>query len=352
MRKSDVATLRLRNHLISHHPLQSPAAVVSWLGAVQAQDYLGGLWAIGARLPAATEQSVLAAIDAGQIIRTWPMRGTLHFVAADDVRWMLDLLTPRVLGAYGYRMRYHGITVDIYAKASKLVGRALAGGVHLTREELYATLERGGISPAKGLGLHILGRLALEQLMCFGPRRGKQHTFVSFDAWVPKGKQLTRDEGLCELSIRYFQSHGPAQLSDFAWWSGLTMKEVKLAVEHASAKLQHVVIDDATYYLTSAMLPKEKTEEAFLLPPFDEYVVSYKDRSAVLEAVHAERVNPGANGMLSAVVVVDGQLVGTWKRSIKKNNVAVATSPFVRFSSKDLQLIRRAQERYTAFLNL
>lgn len=352
MNLSDIALLRMRNQHIGSAPLQKPEDVVRHLGAVQAQDSPGVLWAIGLRMKRANEETILDALAEGSIVRTWPMRSTLHFVAREDVRWMLDLMTPRVLSAYGHRMRFHGITTATYDKSRVLFEKALKGGKALVREELYAILEAAGI-PAKraSLGLHIIGRLAHEQLLCFGPRRGKQQTLVLLDEWVPRrGKPRERDDALRELAIRYFTSHGPAQEKDLAWWSGLALKDIRAGIVRAGKALTSVEVEGATYWMAPQRAVPKVTGTAFLLPAFDEFFVAYRDRSASLEALHAHHINPGANGMLQPIIVVDGQVLGTWKRAIEKDAVQISLHFFNKPSAKVKTAVHEAGERYAHFL--
>ncbi len=351
MKISDIAKLRLYNQRIAGVKFRRPEEVVRHLGAMQAQDYLGALWAVGLRMQKAVESDIEEALAKKKIIRTWPMRSTLHFVAAEDARWMLNLMTPRILSSYGYRMRYHGITHDTYAKARKLFIKALEGGKQLTREELYQVLDNGGISPKNNLGLHITGRLAIEQLICFGPRRGKKQTMVLLDEWVPKDKNpLSREESMRELAIRYFTSHGPAQIPDIAWWSGLSMKDIRQGIELAGSKLIQKEVEGKTYWMSPNQPKIQNSNDAYLLPPFDEFLVAYKDRSASLETIHAQHVNPGANGMFSPIIVINGQVLGTWKREVKKSSIFITHKPFTAFTSTQKKSIKKAEELYRTFV--
>jgi hypothetical protein len=203
---------------------------VGGLGAVQAQDYLGALWAIGLRLRAA-ETAIEQAIATRSIVRTWSMRGTLHFVAAEDVRWMLGLLAPRSLASSLGRLRALELDQAVFNRSRDLFIAALSGGKQLRREAMLELLASANISPGGQRGIHILGRLAQEGLICFGAREGKQHTFALLEEWVPQAMlrlgPKSRDEALAELARRYFTGHGPATLPDFVWWSGLTTSEAR-----------------------------------------------------------------------------------------------------------------------------
>lgn len=222
---------RLYNQCISNHRFKKLEEVVQWLGAVQAQDYLGSLWAIGLRLKNARETHIEKAIADKKIVRSWPMRGTLHFVAAEDLRWMLKLLTPRVIQRSAGLYKELQLDNRVFGKSRKTVTTALRDGKQFTRSEIYAVMERSGISTHDQRGLHILGHLAQEGLICFGPRNGKQQTFVLLDEWIPPAKMPDREQAIEKLTRSYFNSHGPATVKDFAWWSGLAFTDAKNGIE-------------------------------------------------------------------------------------------------------------------------
>jgi hypothetical protein len=345
---------KLLRHRLHHQRLAAthfddPADPVRWLGAVQAQDYLGSLWAIGLRTRAATEKAVERAIAERAIVRTWPMRGTLHFVAAEDARWMLELMTPRVVAASAGRLeRQYGLDQSVFGRGGEAVSRALEGGRRLTRDALYRALESARISTTGGRGLHITWRMAHDGLICFGPREGKQQTFVLLDEWVPGAKRMARDEALAELARRYFTSHGPATVHDFAWWSGLLLSDAAHGLAMASGALSSVQLADRKYWSAPSDPPGGSSPRAFLLPAFDEYTVAYRDRAAVLEPGHARQ----ANGMdiLRPAMVVNGRVVGTWARTLGKGSVEVDLSPFTRLGATARRAAAAAARRYAAFL--
>lgn len=351
MKLSDIAALRLRNQGIVGRKFKSPEEAVKHLGAIQAQDYRAALWALGLRSEKSTEEFIEKAITTGKIIRTWPMRGTLHFVAAEDARWMLELLTPKVMGGYALRHARFGITDKILDRCRFLIGKALKGNKSLSRPELYNIMEQDGITTANSRGLHILGRIAHDRLICFGPRRGSEHTFVLFDEWIPKGKKVSREKALAEVVVRYFSGHGPATIRDLMWWSGLSGREIKEGIQLAGSKLKSEEVEGRTYWMVKDLLKSAKNSGVHLLPAFDEYFVGYKDRDAVLEKIYAERINPGANGMLNPVIVSDGQIIGTWRRIVKKDLVFVNAKPFKKFTDKEKAGIKKAAADYARFLD-
>jgi len=340
---------RLTNQQIANPRRSSPADLVRWLGAVQAQDYPGSLWALGLRLRGAGESDIEEAIAARSIVRTWPMRGTLHFVPAEDVRWMLRLLTPRVLARSAGRYRELGLAEADFARAERLLVRALRGGRRLTRRAAYAELERGGVSPAGQRGIHILAHLAQRGLLCFGPRQERQPTFVLLEEWVPAARDPARDEALAILAGRYFASHGPAALQDFAWWSGLLVGDARRGIEAAGPEL--VEAGGAGIWRSAAqarpMLPRRTI--AALLPPWDEYLVAYKNRDvAVGHLSHHQENRLALVGR--PLVAIDGRVCGSWRRSVAASIVQVSLDLWTPLSGAERRAVEQAVTRYGRFL--
>jgi hypothetical protein len=349
MTPADITRFRLANQRITNSSFSAPQEVVSWMGAMQAQDYLMSLWAIGLRTTGCTEADVEAAIEDGSIVRTWTMRRTIHFAAAEDVHWMMSLTKERIIKAYGKNMTRLGLDEDHLKKARNVVVKALEQERTLTRDALYERMSAEGIPVDKSRGIHLLWRIGQEAITCFGPREGKQYTFVLLDDWVPNRRNLTRDEAISEATRRYFTSHGPATVQDFAWWSGLTMKDVRAGI--ASTDLVEETIDGATYYM-GADQATAQGDGVHLLPSFDEYMISYKDRSAIMDPADMQLVNRGLNGMFSPIIVIDGRIEGTWKRKAKTHSVTIDPSPFVRFTQKTKRGIAGEAARFGAFLRL
>ncbi len=349
---SSIAQQRLVNQRIGHSEPVGSHDVVGWMGAVQAQDFLGALWAVGLRVPNATEADVEQALMDRRIVRTWPLRGTLHFVAADDVRWMLALAASRAIVLAAGRYRQLGLDEAAFDRSCDLLSVALQGGRALTRAELYQQLEMGGIPTAGQRGIHIIGRLAQEGLICFGARDGKQPTFVLLEEWVPAAKPLAHEEALAELTRRYFTSHGPATLQDFVWWSGLTKSDTRAGLAMMQGYLVEEVIDgQACWRAMSTPVVTSPSPTVHLLPAFDEYLVGYQDRRAVLDPQQVKRINAGG-GMLNPVIVIDGVVEGTWKRTLKKDTVTVTPTWFMPPTDPQRYAFQDAAHRYAAFLNL
>ena len=328
-----------------------PAALVRWLGAVQAQDFLGSLWALGARLPGTTEADIERAIADRAILRTWPMRGTVHFVAAEDARWMVGLLAPRVVARNGSIYRNAGLGEEGFAQARKILERALADGQPQTRPALYATLDAAGIATTGTRGLHLVGRLAQEGLLCFGPRAGKQPTFVLLDVWAPQQRTLDREEAIAELTLRYFRSHGPATERDFAWWSGLRLAEIAGGLAEVRGQLVAETIGSTIYWRGEAKIAGDTAPALHLLPPFDEFLVGYKDRSAALDprdaGLWAER-----DHLLSSTIIAGGRVIGSWKRTLTRGGVTIAATLARPLTDAEEGAFAAAVARYGHFLGL
>ncbi len=353
MKIADVAHLRTHNQGIASSVFKKPAEVVAWLGAMQAQDFLGAKWSVGLRLKDATESDITRALSDGTILRTWPMRGTLHFVAPRDIRWMLELLNPRIIANAAGRHKQLGIDDALLKKSQKIFTKALRGGKHLTRDQMREALEQGGISTAGQRGIHIIGWNAQRGLICFGPPQAKQKTFVLLDEWVRAVPPLERERALTELATRYFVSHGPATLKDFVWWSGLKIADARIAIELAASRLASETIGTTVYWMGKKLPHALSADlEVKLLPGFDEYILGYTDRSAVIDMAHAKKIYSGLNLIFNPTILINGRVEGTWKRTITKKNVTLTPNPFRTFTKRERDALYDAAERYGAFLGL
>lgn len=356
MTSADVAHRRLLNQRIAGERFGRPDEVVRWMGAMQAQDYRQALWAIGLRTTAAMLADVTEAIATRTIVQTWPMRGTLHFVAAENAKWMLELLAPRRLAADRSRRRQLELDESLLARCAHLVQEALRGGGRLTRSGVMRLLEDARISPKGQRGYHILWYLAQIGLICLGPLQDKEQTFVLLDEWVPAARRLARADALAELASLYFTSHGPATVDDFAGWTGLTLSDARAGLEAGRTGLLSERRDAKAYWV-AANTPDHTmhdTSGVYLLPGFDEYLLGYKDRGDVLAPAHAHNVAPGGNGIFFPLIVAGGQVVGTWKRTLKQSGVAITLSPFTQpgISKERLASLANAAQRFSDFLDV
>lgn len=331
--------------------------------AMQGQDLGAARWALGARVPGATLADVDAAFDEGLLIRSWPMRGTLHVVSPRDIGWIQALTTPRVTGAGAVRRREQlGLDLSVIERAREIAVGHLEGGGRASRDELLAAFTAAGIALAPGWGYHIVWHLAQTGTLCLGPIGGREQALVLVDEWVPGQRRLEREEALVELAVRYFATHGPATVKDLAWWAGLPLRDVRAGVAGAGDALAAVVVDDlGEHWLPADLLDSieaadgEPLEGVWALPGFDEHLLGYADRGAVLDPRHAARVVPGRNGVFRPTIVSDGRVVGTWSRTITAGatpRVEVGAEPFGRLSRAERRGFEVATRRYGDYLGL
>jgi hypothetical protein len=282
----DIPRYRLHNQFLSQTNLTEPSQVVECLGAVQSQDYAGAKWALAQRLKNTTTDAALEqGFNEGKILRTHILRPTWHFVAPQDIRWMLSLSAPRVHAVNGFMYRQQELDRASIKKSYAALEKALQGNKHLTRTELGSAFEEAGIKNASSIRLgYFLMSAELDGVICSGPRRGKQFTYALLEERAPEVKALTRQEALAELTRRYFVTRGPATLHDFTWWSGLTMADAKEGIDAVRSQFMSEEIDGKTYWFDNSVSPaQEKSPAAHLLPNYDEYFIGFKDRSAIGE---------------------------------------------------------------------
>lgn len=350
MTSRELIAIRLHNLHITDGSLSSASAIVSKLGAIQAQDYAGAKWSIGLRLSGSTEKDIDKAIADRSIIRTWPMRGTLHFVAAEDTRWMLKLLTPRIIAGMAGRNRQLELDDAIFSKSRDLLISEMEGGKQLTRGEAYALFEKNGINPAGQRGIHILNYLAQNQIICHGVHNEKQPTYALLDEWISKSNIIEGDEALSEIAYRYFAGHGPATLNDFVWWTGLKISDAKKGLQLIEAKLTSVESDNMTYWMTSELLDSLPVKSVHLLPGFDEYMLGYTNRTLMVPPAYIAKIVPGNNGMFMPTIVVNGEVKGLWRRTLKKDKVHIELLPFNKLAKGILDKITVSAKRYARYL--
>jgi Winged helix DNA-binding domain len=347
-----IAQQRLAAQRITQPDFDTAAAVAQWLGALQAQDYTSGAWTIGLRLPSATMATIEQAIAARTIVRTWLLRGTLHMVAAADLKWMLTLLAPTVLARNATFYRQLGLDATLVSKGYAAITEALQGGTLLTRQELLAALAQAGLVIEGMPASNLLNRAALDGLICLGTMRGKQPTFALLDEWVPHTIHYARDEALAALALRYFTSHGPATLRDFAWWTGLLMEDARAGFEAVKLHLvEETVAGKSLWRAPTAAHTRLDTSRTDLLPGFDEFVLGYADRSDILTP-EQEKMITGVNAIFAYTMVLDGRVVGTWKRTVRRHTVEITFAPFAPLPADTLQAFIATAQRYAEFLGV
>lgn len=342
---------RLINHHLIGEKFQTPIDAVDHLTAVQAQDYFAASWSLGQRIQSATENSINQTFNDGFILRMHIMRPTWHFVLPEDITWIQQLTSSQVKKLMGHYNKKLELTDEVFRKANKIIANELKSN-YLTRQELKIKLSESGIQTDVQRLAHIFMWAELDCLITSGPRIGKQFTYSLFSKRVKNSKILGREQGLAELALRYFQSHGPAQLKDFSWWSGLLIKDAEQGLDFARSKLISKIVDGKTYWFSPDIKSLKITSpKTFLLSIFDEYIISYKDREDVSEEGYIEQMISMGNALLS-VIVIDGKVVGSWKRTLKTSSVLVELNLFREITEPEMNSVQKAVDEYGAFLRL
>jgi hypothetical protein len=325
---SIITRLRTINqHLISQK-FKTAKEIASWMGAIQAQDYAMSKWAFGIRLQNSTEEAIDNEINSGKIIRTHLLRPTWHFVSSDDIYWILELTAPRIRAIMRSGDRLLELTETVCNKSRRIIERSLRDGNHFTREELIQEFKKAKINIKENRASHLFMRAELDGIICSGKQKAGKPTFAILNEWVPENKHFIRQEALKELALRYFTSHGPATIRDFTWWSGLTVSDSKTALEFNKDILMSIVINDQTYWMADIMEgPKPDSGEVFFLPAYDEYLISYRDRTAALSLTDNKNAISN-NGIFYPVIIHNGQVTGTWRRNIRNDKVTLTKELF------------------------
>lgn len=344
---------RLRNQHLSAHPFTRPEEAVRWLVAVQAQDYYGAKWSLALRLRGATDQSIEQAINAGEVLRTHLLRPTWHFVTPQDIRWLLQLTAPRVHAVNAHRYRQLELDDVLLGRTDDLLAHAVAGGRYRTRQELGELLAAAGIPAVTGQRLaYIVMHAELEAVLCSGPRQGKQFTYALLDERAPASNAHAPAEPLVELARRYLASHGPATAYDFSKWSGLKVTEARQGLAALSDEFDRATIDGHEYWYASQKPPAGIDQQrVYLLSIYDEYISGYKNYDAIIESELAKKLWDMGNA-LYYIVVLDGQVVGAWRRTIGKSSVDIEFDLFRELSGADRQALSAAARKYGDFLGL
>ncbi|MFN8420820.1 MAG: winged helix DNA-binding domain-containing protein [Anaerolineae bacterium] len=348
-----IADQRLHNQRLVASPFSKPQEVVAWLGAVQSQEYLLAKWALALRLQQAVSDSAIdQAFATGSILRTHAMRPTWHFIAPADIRWLLKLTAPRVHALNDFYYRKVELDADLFKRTADILIRVLRDGKQLTRTEIAAQLQQAGIATRGELRFsYLLMYHELEGLICSGARQGKQFTYTLLEERVPSVQDLPRDQALTELVIRYFSSHGPAMIADFVWWSGLTVTDAKAGLALAKPRLVSEQINGKTYWRSTAEFPATNgnAPQVLLLPPFDEYAVSYRDHSGIFDPMHLEQAKASP---FHGLIVIAGRGVGTWRRSFNKKSAVIEAEFFRSLTTEETAAFHAAAHRFGDFLEM
>ncbi|WP_419032023.1 winged helix DNA-binding domain-containing protein [Dysgonomonas gadei] len=350
MNIADITTMRLANQQLVKTRYKTPREIVSWMGAMQAQDFNMAKWGIGVRLPGITDKQVEKAIDGGELIRTHILRPTWHFVSRDDIHWMLQLSSPRVKLAVRSSDRELELSDDLLKKTSAIIRKALEKESNQTRQELGAILKKADIECDSRRLSHIMFHAELDGLVCNGTVKDKKQTYALLEQRVPKTSNYNMDETLYRLAYKYFQSHGPATIQDFIWWSGLTATEARSAAALIKPDFIFETAGEQTYiYHQSSSGYKQRDDIVHFLPAFDELLVSYKDRKEILSLVHHKKVIT-SNGIFKPAISYNGEIIGLWKKILDKQNIS-SESEFFSQPDKALErLIKKASGDFDAYL--
>ena len=341
-----IARQRLHNQRITRPGRLTPARMVAWFGAVQAQEYGPAKWGLALRsATGATDAVIERAIEQGRILRTHILRPTWHFVAREDIRWILELTAPHVQRRMATYDRQLGLDAGMMTRAIGIIERALGDRGHLTRRELGAELARAGLPAGTIVWAHIAMHAELEGVICSGPRRSKQSTYALLADRAPPAPRLARDQALAQLTRRYLRSHGPATLRDFVWWSGLKTSDARRGLEMTRAKRREV---DGLTYWSLAREPARVSRPrpgVHLLPIYDEYLVAYRDHRAVPRPAYVL-------GGFQHALLVGGQVAGTWRTIQRPEGLVVDVRTLRRLTLVERRGLAQAVTRYRRFLGV
>jgi hypothetical protein len=351
---TEILSRRLHNQHLARQQVREPGAMVAHLGAVQSQDFSAALWALALRLKDASLQLLHCAFDRGDILRTHVLRPTWHFVAPEDIRWMLALTAPRIRRSMANRERQLGMDPTLVSRSNDGIARALEGGRAVTRSELGVALTEADVDWRNDGGLlaHLASAAELAGVICSGPLKGAQHTYALVDERVPPARSVSRDEAVAELVCRYFTSHGPATLNDFAWWSGLTVVDARQGLAAFADRFTSHKVGDLTYWFSAESVVGRMKSPLLLLPNFDEFTVAYRSRELFYPREIAYRPGPRYDAPFGNVIVVDGTVLGVWKRSVRGGKLTIEPEWFNPPSRKHAAAFDGAVAEYAAFMGL
>lgn len=329
-------------------PKRKPAEVVRTLAAVQGQDWYASLWAIGLRA-GVSRSAVLDSLSNGEVVRSWPMRGTVHLVPAEDLRWIQKLTEKSVLAGVQRRRGILGLDERTVRRVIDATGAALSGGISLSRDDLAMVWQAAGVETPGNWRYHLLWFMSQTGIIVQGPLapagplgRVAEPLFALADEWITAPIDRDHDEALSELATRFTLGRGVVQEKDFAWWAGLGKRDTAKAFAEAAraGDIAQVQVNDITYWASSRIVAARAPSKSatHLLPAFDEHLLGFTDRSVQLEPAHLAHVMPGKNGIFRPTVVRDGRTVGTWKAKqlVSKATIGLSALPGERIDTSEL----------------
>jgi len=349
MTRNDSAKIRLKNQLLVDKTFNEAKDIVQWMCAMQAQDFPMSMWAVGIRHKNTTLDAVQKAFNSGEILRTHVLRPTWHLVSPDDISWMLELTAPNIKNLT--RARDYGLGIDetIINYCNSILEKELRDGNHLTAEELKFVFKNLKIDTDENRFYHIMMHAELDGIVCSGAIKNKKQSYALLSERITTVPKLTRDEALAKLAFKYISSHGPVCLKDFAWWSGLSVGDSRKAIEMVKQHFVTEVIENETYWFFETTIPN-RSDSIHFIPAFDETIISYRNRNAVLMPEHQPKAYT-SNGIFKPVVMINGEGSGIWKRTIKKDSVHIEIDHFINHNLPNIAF-EKAIEKYGTFLGL
>jgi len=351
MNVTDIAKYRLVNQQLTGSKIKSAVEMVEWFAAIQGQEYAQTKWGLGLRLQDINDGDIERDLNDGNILRTHLLRPTWHFISAKDIRWLLALTAPRVQVANGFMYRQLELDNKVFSKCNKILIKILQDGRQLTRVEINDAFKKHRVIAENLRLIYIIMNAELAGIICSGARRGNQFTYALLDERVKHKHSLNKDEALAELATRYFKSRGPATVKDFSTWSDLTLTDCRKGIEMIKPILHKEVGESQEYFFTSEIpLIKYQFKKIYLLPVYDEYIMGYKDRSAIM--LYKKNHTPALAFRYDSMIVFEGQVIGTWKRVIAKNLLAMEFDLFKPFTKDQDKLFNDAVHHLEKFTNM
>ena len=345
-----ITKIRVLSQQLARPSFGSARDLVSWMGAMQAQDYTMQKWAVGIRLKSGTIGKVEKALNNGEILRTHVMRPTWHLVAAEDIRWMLKLSAKRIRSACDSWHKGQDMPLGLESKSFRLMEKIMEGNKSLTKQEIAEEFNKAGIVTDDPLIKRLLINAETEGLVCSGVEKKNKPTYALLEERVAPVKELHKEEALAKLALNYFRSHSPATFEDFLWWSGLNITEARQAIGFIEGELMKERFASSEFYVHSSCNKKAKRPGVFhLMPAYDEYLISYKDRSAAMDVNHYPKAFTNY-GIFFPVVMHNGRIVGNWKKVMKKGKIDIDISFIDENFKTEPELIEVAKNKYLKFL--
>ena len=342
--QQSIANIRSHNHQLPSTDFTKPCQIVEHFGMIQAQDFNSAKWAIGVRLSECTEELINESYNKGEILRTHVLRPTWHLITPENIRWMLELSAKRIIRSMKSRDSELGLTDEIYAKCYRIIERALEKEDCITRDGLVNVLHNAGMKVNSSQLYHVVTGAEATGIICSGVLCDNKYTYALLEKRVPAAKPLTKEESLAKLARIYFTGHGPATLQDFVWWSGLPVSEARHGLEAVRSAFVSETVNEQEYWMPDIDFMPSVVSTLHLLPAFDEYIVGYKDRTAVITSENHKKAI-SSNGVFRPVVVKNGRVIGLWKKTNSRKK-AIAITSFEPVDPETQQQIDRSAEKF------